>query len=523
MLNRKILFPLFATIIQLFVLLFYFHLKGEFNQPPHSIHTWRQCDGASFALHYFNFNNALFHPQMYNMEIADGEAASEFPIVYWLAAKLSGSTFEPANIRYLYFLFSIVALLLANAAAIAITGSVVLGFYLAFFPFLSTVFSFYSNNFLPDVPATSSMIAALSCFYFYFKMRKTYWLWASVIGFSLAGLLKVTSFAPYLVLLAAIYFEIFFSKILFKKQLVHSLFHALIMFMPVFITLAWIIYIRSYNHHYGSIYFRTSSFPFWELDAAQKAGFWYGLTERWADEYFSQVTGKLALLMMPVSVLLAFVRNKRFAWFLLLFLLLQVLVLLLFAGQYLIHDYYAIVLFSAPLIAYCVVFYYLKKYALFRILLPLAIIPYLISEINYTQGKIQARLAAVDADEWSAPLAKCTPHLEENGLQKEDKILVLGNVATNVALYTLQHKGWTDFNFVLMSKQEHISSILNFNIKRTEYIYTRVDKRGQIEMMKAHGLKWIIFFPDKRDDYPELKDFRFQKQFALEGFEFCKI
>ncbi|MBX2903262.1 MAG: glycosyltransferase family 39 protein [Chitinophagales bacterium] len=497
--KSTLLFSLLLTSIQVYVLLFFWGLNHEFSQAPHSVHTWRQCDGAAFGLHYFTYQNALLHPQIYNMELSNGEAVSEFPIVYWLAAKLSGNSFDAANIRWLYFLCSIIALFAVNATAYTITHSLVLSFYISFLPFLSTVFSFYSNNFLPDVPAVAVMLTALSCFYFYYKTKKAVWLALCIVFFSLAGLLKPTSLVPYLVLLSAIFFETLLGRITFTKKLTASVLHTALLTIPLIVSALWILFVKYYNTRFGSAYFRTVPFPIWELDKEDTYHFFGALANRWYGEHFSVATSKVLLAIIPLSILIAFKNNRRLGWVLLLFVALQILIMLLFAGQYYIHDYYAIALFTTPVIAYTVLFYYLQKNTLWRLLLPLIFIPYTVSEIVYTKEKLKARFETQWEDRWTTKLVKCTPHLANHGLHPNDKILVLGDPSSCISLYTLQRKGWTEMNFF------------------------RVNKHESIAMMRTHGLTWVVFFPDAKSKNADLFPNGFKKQFSLEGFEFAQL
>lgn len=498
--KRVFTYTFLSTALQLIILLAFFNLKGEFNKAPHSVHTWRQCDGASFGLHYYTYGNSLLHPQFYNIEFSDGEAVSEFPIIYWLAAKLSGTShFQAEWIRYLSFLFVAIYLLFANASIFDLLKSYTLSFYVVFLPFLSVVFCFYANNFLPDVPAVCAILIALSIYYFYVKNSGNTWLMLSLLFFTLAGLLKVTVLAPYFILLLAVFIELFLGKKIFNSSLVKSYKHAILLLLPLFFAVAWIIFLKSYNAHYNSHYFLTKTFPYWELDNYHKSEFWEAFTVRWSDDYFSRVTGKIALIVITLSIVVAFVKKRIIGWLLLAFLLLQIAIVTLFAGQYYIHDYYAIALASLPVISYIVLFYFLSKKLIGRILLPLIFIPYLVSDIFYTKEKLQTRFETKWEDSWSVDLAKCTPELEKIGLQKNDKIFVLGDPSSCISLYTLQRKGWTQMNF---------------------YFFKGVK---EIDFMKQHGLSWVVFFPDTRNKFPIWDNMKFKKTIVINGFEFAQL
>lgn len=495
--KRIFIYSILSTAIQLTILLAFLNLNGEFNKAPHSVHTWRQCDGASFGLHYFTYGNALFHPQFYNVEFSDGEAVSEFPIIYWLAAKLSiKNHFQPEWIRYLSFLFVVFYLLFANAAVFDLLKSYALSFYAVFLPFLSVVFCFYSNNFLPDVPAACSILTALSLYYFYVKNGNIFWFILSLLFFTLTGLLKVTVLAPYTILLLAVFIELFLGKKIFRSVLIKSYKHAVILLLPLLIVVTWIIFLKTYNAHYNSHYFLTKTTPYWGLDSFNKSEFW---EVRWKNDYFSVVTGKIVLIVIPLSIIIAFVKRKLIGWLLLAFFVFQIVIVMLFAGQYFIHDYYAIAIISLPIISYIILFYFLSKKLIWRIILPLIFIPYLISDMFYTKEKLQNRFTTKWEDTWSVNLAKCTPQLEKIGLLKNDRILVLGDPSSCISLYTLQRKGWTQMNFYFAPTKDYKN------------------------LLEKYNFRWVIFFPEVRKNNPKYNDITFRKSVFIEGFEFAQI
>ena len=56
---------------------------------PQSVHQWRQCDCLSQSLNYYQDNNSFWQPQMNYLGKDDtGKTASDFPLLYFSAAKL---------------------------------------------------------------------------------------------------------------------------------------------------------------------------------------------------------------------------------------------------------------------------------------------------------------------------------------------------------------------------------------------------------------------------------------------------
>ena len=53
---------------------------------PQGIHFIRQTDCLSFVANYVNNGMHFFTPQVFNLHSADGKAACEFPVLYYLTA-----------------------------------------------------------------------------------------------------------------------------------------------------------------------------------------------------------------------------------------------------------------------------------------------------------------------------------------------------------------------------------------------------------------------------------------------------
>lgn len=440
----------------------------------------------------------------YNIEVSNGEGGAEFPIAYWLAAKLSpADTFDASYLRYIHFGCCILFLAIVNAVCIALTESLVFGFFVAFLPFFSTIFSFYSNTFMPDVPAVCLVMSGLGLLYFYYKSRNNWLLLFSIVLVALGGSIKVTAFSLYFAILFIGFVENVFSIKAFEKKLFPTFIELFMFGLPTIIVALWIIYIKHYNATYHSTYFRTDPYPIWALNKEQLQGFVWAITDRWNGKFLSIATTKVMLFIIPLSIFLAFRKNRMLGLAVLLFLLSQLAVMFFFAGLYIVHDYYSIMLVFTPAIAFLIVFYFLKQNMLLKFLLTLIFIPYIISEINYTRKELSTRYAENWNDEIYLSLAKCEPLLDDNGLLKNDKILVLGDPSSCISLYALQRKGWTN-----------MMCCENYNGNNNE-------KRFQF--MREHGLKWLVFLPNTKKLYPELSTIPYKKQFKINDCEFAEL
>lgn len=65
-----------------------------FNLHPASVHQWRQSDCASYVKTFFRNNTNVITPGTFNLAGKDGRVASEFPILYYVAAKIQIITGE---------------------------------------------------------------------------------------------------------------------------------------------------------------------------------------------------------------------------------------------------------------------------------------------------------------------------------------------------------------------------------------------------------------------------------------------
>ncbi len=162
------LFPMFLWVEMkyfsfmryfLLVLVIWFYGMGiaeMADDGPHGIHFIRQTDGLAFSLHYWKFDAHFFEPGTLNVSTHNGKAACEFPIFYFITAKVF--SIAGVDLSYLRLIHGLVAML-GVFALWGLSGffTKVLGFRLlvVLSLFTSAVFNFYAFNFLPDMLAFS--------------------------------------------------------------------------------------------------------------------------------------------------------------------------------------------------------------------------------------------------------------------------------------------------------------------------------------------------------------------------------
>ena len=136
---------------------FFFRLVEVSKFGPNSTHQWRQSDSASQAMTYYEEELPFFNHKVHNLAGDQGEAVSEFPLLYYLAA-IFYRIFGPHDVilrllNYLILLTGIYAFsrilldltknpLLSVAVSGILLGSPLLNFYGFGFikrPFISVI------------------------------------------------------------------------------------------------------------------------------------------------------------------------------------------------------------------------------------------------------------------------------------------------------------------------------------------------------------------------------------------------
>lgn len=334
------LFQFFIFISLFLALCFYFDYPHIATLPPQGQHAWRQTDGASQALNYYQFGLDFLKPEVHNIVLNGGAHAGEFPILYYISAILMhflGS--DALVIRFvhigifaigLWFLFKILRGISGNTF-FAAAGSLLF--------FSLPVVVFYAFNFLPNAPALGLVFVAWWYFYEFYKHQKRLDLYISMLFIALSGLLKPTMLISFCVILAIWLTDILRGKhrrSVFKNPLKESWFF-LIVIIPILLWRLWA------DRHSNPELFLNTIMPIWKASPEQNAWTWTWLYDFWFKKItFSQPT--FLFLSAIVALMLIFIKKFPFwivlSWFLMLLGVLSVGAL--FFQQFSVHDYYAI-------------------------------------------------------------------------------------------------------------------------------------------------------------------------------------
>lgn len=161
--------------------------------PPYSSHLWRQIDGLSLALNYYNEGMNFFEPKIHFQYSEQGRAIGEFPIVYYLNAaiwKITGQSYFTARLLNLLIVFA--GFFALYKTIYLVSKNYLVSLFIPLFVYSSPLVAFYSNNFLVNVPALSLIYISWYYFVRFSKDKKIIYLVFFAVFTSLAVLLDIS-------------------------------------------------------------------------------------------------------------------------------------------------------------------------------------------------------------------------------------------------------------------------------------------------------------------------------------------
>jgi hypothetical protein len=424
---------------------------------PQGIHQWRQCDGLSLTLNYYQDGNAFFEPAMHNLaEDGTGKTANDFPLLYFLVAqlwKLFGYhefIYRLVNIIIMFtglvFLMKTTEFLLKDSFwAIAI----------ALVLFTSPTLVYYTNNFLTNTTAFGLVLAAWYFILSFFrKGNRAAWL-ISFMFFALAGLLKVSAMVSFVALMVLFLLHLVRPSIFVNVSGFRYRTRYMVGFAIVLILVAgWYVYAHFYNKQHNEGYFLIGILPLWATDTAHIERIFIALKDHFRHSYLHPVMSWTLIFMWGIVVLFSRHANRV----LLLLTLLTTIGLfafgLLFYQALEQHDYYMInQMILVPIIL--VTFFDLIKRmcpAVFRsIFVRLGWLALLGMGILFSRTHIQYRYSPdgwenENRTRYTYALETIEPYLESIGIEPDDTVICASDHSINISLYLMNRKGWTRFN-----------------------------------------------------------------------------
>jgi hypothetical protein len=473
---------------------------------PQSTHYWRQCDGASLALNYYQEGMHFFKPAthgLYSDNSTTGYTApSEIPILYYFAAllyKLFG--YHDYIFRALNLFLFYLGLFYLYKFAFEVLKNFFYSTAVVLFLFSSPLIVYYANNFLPNTVGLAFTIMGWYYFYQYSQSKNTRTFLISVLFFGLASAMKITELASPLIimtLLLADRFNFIHLDLAPRKHLFVKL--SAIMFIFLFAA-GWVFYAKWYNHLHNSSQFSTFIFPIWNLDRETIKNILINVHKIWFKEYFMPFTGYLlpgcALILLikyrKVDKLLGLSALALFSW-------MFVFILLWFYGLA-DHDYFLIGLYILPVIVVILFFKILvslniKK--IFKTLIQCLVMLFLIWNIAYARERQHIRYYSWMNDfEEMKDVYDIAPYLDKIGIHQQDTLVFYPS--PNIRpLYLMNRRGWTindHDNLSLVQMMSCDTLIQEYIRKGAKYLITN-------DIHSAISREWLL---------PYTKDLVFKK------------
>lgn len=424
-------------------------IAGYMEGPPTGVHQWRQTDGASMALNYFQNDQAFFSPQEHNLTGADGHSASEFPLINFIVGKIYHIT-GPQEIifRIANGLFLIIGLWFLFKTGLHCTRSP----WAAMVPVIifsaSPVYFYYGFHFLPNVPAIS---CALAGWYYFITGANSYLKYriaGAMILFGLGALLKISDGISLAAAGMLLILEFVHRKNKAPTVFITGLIAGLIAVSAV---AAWTIFTIRYNAANHTSLSLTGILPIWQMDAASIAA----TCSRFWSEWSKHIFHPAIWMLHGVALLLFIVEYRRLNQ------QLRLITMLLFGGSILYillwmepmyhHDYYML----TPLIS--LIFMWLTVMertmsmlerrlmgGVSKIAISLVYILFSLFVLWYNRGMQLYRSTDSKYENVAAGFYTIEPYLRSLGIERTDRVISAGDPTRNVSLYLMNNPGWTD-------------------------------------------------------------------------------
>ncbi|GAA4464791.1 hypothetical protein GCM10023093_15850 [Nemorincola caseinilytica] len=412
---------------------------------PSSIHIFRQSDCLAYTLRYYRDDSGFFSPACFNLIGKDGRVVSEFPILYYISAKLCQLLgFHFWVVRGLTVLCYAIGLVYLFLCIRLWIKDVIVSLFPIIILATSPCFFFYAVNYLPNVPAISLSFAGLYYMLRYGYTRSILHLIAATTLFTLTVLLKPTD--------GGIVWLAFITSM-------HTISPAgsYRPRWPVWVSvsiisaaaLSWYLFVHYYNLRYDNDINLQGIYPIWHMTGREiLATLWYRIIK-----LGPQVFHHTALLLLLAGMLVFYIiRWSQLHPFLRRFTLMLILLSLAYSvlwfKAFYVHDYYQL-LFSIPAVFLCItVSEYYCRIAVMHLppyashVVSLTLITCMVGSIYYNQYIQQCRQADLGYPDIDV-IYEAGAHLSRLGLCPTDRVLSVPDGSPNISLAALGLCGYT--------------------------------------------------------------------------------
>lgn len=413
-----------------------------FLSRPHGDHAWAQCDRASIALNYFQFDQKFLEPHTHNLAYnSTGIAAGEFPLIPFLVSKLySCFGFHEFLYRFFTLGFSLLGFLITFLIAKDFLKAFLFQLLVATLWLLSPNLIYYSTGFLPDTVALTFFIVG-----FYFLIKGNFKSVRSILLFAVFSSIAVLLKSSVLFLVAATFVTLLFTG---NKNKAHQSVFATILFLsiPVIICVAWLTYARHLQILYHSNVFKLGVMLPKTLSDVMQYSFKMAAN-------LPKIYPLPILILILISLLLLFKNFNSRNY-------LHVFTASCFAFWFL---FYCLMMRNASFHGYYHVPFQFTVFTLFACAFKIieeqewCITPYRIAGIAFffflsfalygnTLRKISSHYDFINTNWYTVE-----PTLRKAGVKNSDKVFSANDKSYNISLYLMNQQGWNGMNDVRLS------------------------------------------------------------------------
>ena len=470
-LNKKLI-PIYVFLIISVGLFYLMGYQKVATKGPFSRHSYRQSDSYAFALNYYYENNRFIEPSVLCVvEDKGGKAVSEFPILYYITAKIWKLTgVNPLVLRLIDLIILFIGLFYLYKLAYEILNDHFWSILVSLLMFSSPLLGYYGFNFIPNIPALGLALIGTYYYYKYYTSSKVHLLSLSTILFLLGALLKVSSLFAFLAINTVSFFQNIRQRKQNLKALLLQLVSIIILFTGVF---SWYAFAKDYNSKNLDGLFRQDTIPIWNLSTKHI----HKIIDVVYTNTIIYILNPFALLVLAGLFITSVVFWKRTNTTLLLitsilFLGISMFILLFFEGMD-AHEYFLIDI-TVILPAITITFLTTVKgmsISLFnsKIFKSFAFVLLLLS-LNYNVVMTRAHYNPHDKIvtqniplpnrvkeywnwvywDWENNLKKyegIIPYIRNLGINYEDKVISIPDESPNRTLTLLNQRGFTDYHY----------------------------------------------------------------------------
>ena len=440
----------FLFFILFFGIAFFLEWHKILFYSPQGIHFIRQTDSLAFALNYFRDSRDFLSPATFNLQLGtDGNSACEFPILYYITAKLYSIFDEQESIlRIIHLLINTFGLFVFYKLAFQILKDRFYALITVGLVFTSSVYNNYAINYLPDSGALGLTLIGWYFFFRYYELEKFKYLTLSFGFFCLASLIKVTTFINPITVFATLLFYWGFKPNSLLNLSKNKLKVILLFITTSSLVAAWNIFAIQYNNQNYANYFLTHPRPIWGLTSVEINEIWNHISHYWYPNYFAHSVTHLLLIAFVFQFYFIIKKWKTIHNLIILILTLGVIAYCsLFYVQFRNHDYYFLTILPYILLLFIITFNNIKQYfpRLFKsYIVRLIILIIVISGINYSKNRFH-KIYFDNNDLFAGirfALKDTQSALEGLNISKDATFIILGDYTPNGGLYMINRKGW---------------------------------------------------------------------------------